>query len=115
MNRLLFSGALCAGCCLTAHAQGLSTWIGELTSLRTLEQTIRQDYTTMTRRVETIGDIRLDEYQLHQAYYGSLQTVSPAVADDPKTAELTKLLQQLIQRLNTELTYWRAQPPIDQP
>ena len=91
MKRILFSCALCAGWGFTAHCQGLSTWIAELAALRTLEQTIQQGYTTVTHGLGSIGDIRADEYQLHQAYYGGLETVNPAVADDPKTAELTRL------------------------
>ena len=54
-------------------------------------------------------------YQLHQAYYGGLQTVSSAVADNPKTIELENLLETLEQRLTSELKYWRNQTPIDQP
>ena len=115
MKRFLFSGALCAGCGLACHAQGLSTWIEQLTALQALEQTVKQGYATVTHGLQNIGDIRTDEYQLHQVYYGSLETVNPAVADDPKTVELTKLLQQLVQRLNAELDYWHNQTPIDQP
>ena len=115
MTRLLFSCALCAGWALTAQAQGLSTWIQELAALRTLEQTVRQGYTTITTGLGSIGNIRMDEYQLHQDYYGSLEMVSPAVSGNSKTEELTALLQQLVRRLNAELIYWRAQTPIDQP
>ena len=115
MKRILISAALCAGWGLACPAQGLSTWIEQLAALQALEQTVKQGYTTVTHGLQTIGDIRSDEYQLHQGYYGSLETVSPAVADDPKTLELTKLLEQLVQRLNAELDYWRAQTPIDEP
>lgn len=115
MKRLLISGALCAGWALNAHTQGLSTWIEQLAALQTLEQTVKQGYAAVTNGLQTIGNIRADEYQLHQAYYGSLATVNPAVVDDPRTLELTNLLQQLVERLNAELNYWRSRPPIDQP
>ena len=116
MKRILISGALCAGWGLTCHAQqGLSTWLEELAALRTLEQTVKQGYTTVTTGLQDIGDIREDEYRLHQAYYGSLETVNPAVADDPKTLELTALLRLLLARLNDELNYWRGQTPIYEP
>jgi hypothetical protein len=116
MKRILITGALCAGCGLVAHAQqGLSTWLEELAALRTLEQTVSRGYTITTGGIRTIGDLRTDEYQLHQAYYGGLETVSTAVADDPKTVELEDLLKTLEQRLASELNYWRNQTPIDQP
>jgi len=114
MKRILITGAICAGWGLSVHAQqGLSTWLEELAALRTLEQTIKQGYTTVTNGLEDIGDLRMDEYRLHQAYYGALETVSPAVIDDPRTLELAALLQQLVQRLNITLDYWRGQTPID--
>jgi len=116
MKRILITGALCAGWGLAAHAQqGLSTWLEELAALRALEQTVSQGYKVATGGIRNIGDLRSDEYQLHQAYYGGLETVSPAIADDPKTAELKDLLETLEQRLTSELKYWRNQTPIDQP
>jgi predicted ATPase len=116
MKKLLITGALCAGWGLVAHAQqGLSTWLEELTALRTLEQTVSQGYKITTSGIRNIGDLRSEEYQLHQAYYGGFETVSTAVADDPKTVELENLLQTLEQRLTSELKYWRNQTPIDQP
>lgn len=116
MKRLIISGALCAGWGLTAHAQqGLRTWIEELAALRALEQTVKTEYTTVATGLQSIGNLRADEYRLHQVYYGSLETVSAAVGDDPKIGELGGLLQQLKQRLNTELNYWRNQTPSDKP
>jgi len=116
MKRILIIAALCVGWGLVAHAQqGLSTWLEELAALRTLEQTVSQGYKIATSGIRNIGDLRADEYQLHQAYYGGLETVSTAVADNPKTVELENLLETLEQRLTSELKYWRNQTPIDQP
>jgi len=116
MKRILITGALCAGWGLAAHAQqGLSTWLEELAALRALEQTVSQGYKVATGGIRNIGDLRSDEYQLHQAYYGGLETVSPAIADNPETVKLEDLLEKLEQRLTSELQYWRNQTPIDQP
>ena len=116
MKRLLITGALCAGWGLVTHAQqGLSTWLEELAALRTLEQTVGQGYKIATGGIRNIGDLRSDEYQLHRAYYGGLETVSTAVADNPETVKLEELLETLEQRLTSELKYWRNQTPIDQP
>ncbi len=116
MNRIIITAACCAGWGLAAHAQqGMSTWLQELAALRTLEQTVSQGYGTASNGLRNIGDLRADEYRLHQVYYGRLETVSPAVLSDPKTTQLENLLDMLTQRLTTELNYWRQQTPIDQP
>ena len=115
MKRILFLAALCGGWALHGHAQGLGTWIDQLAALRTLEQTVQSGNRSVTSGLGTIGDIQSDEYQLHSAYYGSLATVNPAVADDPKMGELRSLLTELFQALNARLDYWRKQEPIVQP
>jgi hypothetical protein len=115
MKRLLLFVALCGGWALHGHAQGLGTWIEQLAALRTLEQTVQTGYRTATNGLGTIGGIQNDEYQLHSAYYQSLATVNPAIANDPTTAELRDLLAGLIQALNARLAYWRKQEPIAQP
>jgi hypothetical protein len=116
MKQILITAALCAGWGLVAHAQqGLSTWLEELAALRSLEQTVSQGYKIATSGIRNIGDLRTDEYHLHQAYYGGLESVNPAIADNPKTIKLQELLESLEQRLTSELKYWRNQTPIDQP
>jgi hypothetical protein len=116
MKRILITGALCAGWGLAAHAQqGLSTWLEQLAALRALEQTVSQGYKIAIGGIRNIGGLRANEYQLHQAYYGGLETVSPAITNSPKAVELKDLLESLEQRLTTELQYWRNQAPIDQP
>ena len=103
------------GWAVVGHSQGLGVWIEQLAALRCLEQTVKTGYQTVTKGLQTIGDIQGDEYQLHSTYYTSLGTVNPAVAKDPKTAELRSLLNGLIQQLNVQLNYWRKQEPIAQP
>lgn len=115
MKRIFFLGALIGGWALCGHTQGLSTWIEQLAALRTIERTVQSGYRIATNGLQTIGDFQRDEYQLHSTYYGSLATVNPAVANDPKTAELRSLLNGLIQALNVRLAYWRKQEPIVQP
>jgi hypothetical protein len=115
MKRIFISGALCASWGLAAHAQqGLTTWLEELAALRALERTVHQGYTIATNGLQNIGDLRTDEYRLHQGYYNGMEAVGPAVTDDPKTVELGKLLETFARRLTTELNYWRAMTPIDQ-
>ena len=115
MTRILVLIALLGGWATVGHAQGLGVWIEQLAALRTLEQTVQTGYRTATKGLQTIGDIQGDEHQLHSTYYASLGTVNPAVANDPKTAELRSLLNGLIQQLNAQLSYWRKQETIVQP
>ena len=106
-------GTLCV--CLTwvCHAQGVTTWVEQLAALRTLEQTIQQGYTTVKNGLTRIGDVRYDEYQLHTEYYDGLATVNPGIQTDPKIVELMTLLGQMVNRLQTSLSYWQTQKPID--
>lgn len=114
MKRVML-GTLCVCTGWGCHAQGVSTRVEQLAALKTLEQTIQQGYTTVTDGLTRIGDIRSDEYQLHSAYYGSLASVNPAIGADPNTGKLVTALNELVQRLQTSLSYWQSQQPIDQP
>ena len=98
----------------TGHAQGLQTSIDELAAFRTLAQTVQSGYHLTTTGLTSIGAAKDAEYQLHEAFFGQLATVSPAVAGDPELGALINRLQTLIQELNTQLNYWRQQSPIIQ-
>ncbi len=97
------------------RAQGLQTWIDELAAYRTLEQTVQSGYHLATTGLGQIGDAKEAEYQLHAGFFGSLDSVSVAVATDPALSALLGRLGALIQTLNTQLAYWRRQPASDQP
>ena len=114
MKRILCLAAVWAAAVSTGHAQGLQTSIDELAAFRTLEQTVQSGYHLATTGLTSIGDSKDAEYQLHSAYFGSLSTVSPAVANDPKLGALINRLETLIQELNIQLNYWRQQSPIIQ-
>lgn len=115
MTRILLAGLLCVCLPRASHAQGVTTWVEQLAALQTLEQTVQQGYSTVKNGLDNIGTIRYDEYQLHSEYYGSLATVNPTVLNDPKTEELVRLLNQLVQRLQASLAYWQLQQPTYQP
>lgn len=110
MIRLILISALCGGLILPAHAQSIDTWIEQLAALRTLGNTIRQEYRTVTSGLWTIGDLRIREYRLHSAWMDSLGTVRLEVRDDPKTGALRARLQALQDQIRSALEYWRKQP-----
>lgn len=114
MKKIILFGALLGGA-RSSPAQDVTTWLEQLAALNTLQHTVEQGYQSVTTGLQTIGDIKNDEYQLHEAYYGSQATVSPVVINDPDATALRNRLNELIQRLQTELAWWRKQQSITQP
>lgn len=110
MIRVLLVCALCGGFCMTTPAQSIDAWIEQLAALKTLSNTIRQGYATMTGGLQHIGNFRAGEYQLHDGYFSSLDTVKTAVLDDPRVAALQRRLRELIGQLQSALGYWQRQP-----
>jgi hypothetical protein len=102
--------ALCSGLTLRGHAQAITTGIEQLAALQTLENTVQQGYRIATGGLQTIGEIRAGEYQLHLDYFSSLDSVKPVVAGDPHVQALRSQLTTLIAQLQAELAYWQRQP-----
>ena len=109
MKRILVFFALWGAGGLTCHAQTLEVMAEQLAALRTLQQSTTQGYQIMSDRLDSIGQITNGEYHLHQAYFGSLGMLSPAVSNDAKLAALKGLQMQLIQQINAALAYWKQQ------
>jgi hypothetical protein len=103
---LIFFALMSVGKC---HAQSLAAMAEQLTALRTLQQSTTQGYQIMGSGLDSIGQITNAEYHLHQAYFGSLAAVSPAVSNDAKLAALKELQAQLVQQINAALAYWKQQ------
>jgi hypothetical protein len=109
MKRILIFCALAGAGSLTCHAQTLEVMAEQLAALRTLQQSTTQGYQIIGDGLDSIGQITNAEYQLHQAYFGSLAVVAPAVSNDAKLAALRDLQKQLIQQINAALAYWKQQ------
>lgn len=109
MIRVLIFCAFWGAGGLTCHAQTLEVMAEQLAALRALQQSTTQGYQIMTSGVDSIGQITNGEYQLHQAYFGSLGMVSPAVSNDAKLSALKGLQLQLVQQINAALAYWKQQ------
>jgi hypothetical protein len=110
MTRVLLICALCGGLAISLPAQPLSAWIEQLAALRTLQNTLRQGYATVSSGLQTIGDVRGQEFQLHHGYFTSLDGVKPVVLDDPRTEDLRARLVTLMSQLQAALDYWQRQP-----
>lgn len=110
MIRLFLISALCGGLALRGHTQSLAVWIDQLAALQTLQTTVQQAYATATIGLQTIGDIRSVEYQLHRGYFNSLDSIKPAIGNDARLQVLHTRLEGLIDRLRSALDYWQNQP-----
>ena len=109
MKRILIFCALLGAGGLACHAQTLEVMAEQLAALRTLQQSTTQGYQMMSGGLDSIGQITNGEYQLHQAYFGSLGGISPAVSNDAKLSALKGLQMQLVQQINAALAYWKQQ------
>ena len=81
----------------------------QLGELEIFRQTTAQGYQIETAGVDSIGLITNDEFQLHQAYYGSLWAINPAFHNDTELTELRNLQSYLVQRIQADVDHWRQQ------
>ena len=109
MKRILIFCALLGAGGLACHAQTLEVMAEQLAELQTLQQSTTKGYQIMGDGLDSIGQITNGEYQLHQAYFASLSTVSPAVSNDAQLTALRNLQTQLVQQINAAIAYWKQQ------
>jgi len=55
-----------------------------------------------------ISGSKQGEYDLHQGYYGSLESIDPAVGQMPEVAEIRDLQAAIVQRFSTALIRYRS-------
>jgi hypothetical protein len=109
MKQIILICALCGAVSLATHAQTITVLTEQLAALQELRHTVEQGYRLVTGGLQTIGQITNGEFQLHQAYFGSLSGVNPALDNDPKLTALRNLQATLVQQINAALDYWRKQ------
>lgn len=79
--------------------------IGELQIYMNL---LEQGYGVVESGLDTIGGYKQAEYDLHNNYYTSLSTVSPAVTGMPQVQEILTLQQQVVDQWSAALTRYNA-------
>lgn len=109
MKRLLLISVLCGAWPLLSPAQTISVMTEQLAELEIFRQTTAQGYQIETSGVDSIGQITNDEFQLHQAWYGSLGAINPSFDTDVELAALRNLQSYLVQRIQTDIDHWRQQ------
>ena len=109
MRRLLLISALCGAWPLLSSAQTISVITEQLAELEIFRQTTAQGYQIETTGVDSIGQITNDEFQLHQAWYGSLEAINPSFNSDEELTALRNLQSYLVQRIQADIDHWRQQ------
>lgn len=109
MKRLLLLSTLCGVWPLLSPAQAITVMTEQLAELEIFRQTTAQGYQIETTGVDSIGQITNDEFQLHQAYYGSLAAINPSFTSDAEVAALRNLQSYLVQQFRADMGYWQQQ------
>ncbi|WP_114782983.1 hypothetical protein [Botryobacter ruber] len=128
MKLLLFSLLLLTG--LGCQAQTFDEWfrqkktkkeylVQQIAALQAYAGTLRQGYEIARNGINTVQQIKNGDLGLHQAFFGSLQKVNPALGNSARVADILSLqagilrdFEQTLQAvrkenhlLNTELAY----------
>ena len=109
MKRILVGLSLIVSC-LTASAQFGATTNEMLEQLAALQAYIRvaeKGYTIAEQGLQTIGQIKNGEFNLHSTFYSSLKAVSPTVANMAEVAEIMSLEISLIDQFSHKLSGYR--------
>jgi hypothetical protein len=109
MKRILL-GLTFIGVGVTASAQFGATTSGMLEQLAALQAYItvaEKGYTIAERGLQTIGQIKNGEFNLHSAFVSSLKAVSPAVGNMAEVAEIIGLEASMISQFSHKLSGWR--------
>src|ERR1700677_2007563 len=99
MIKRLLLGCAFIGSCVPVFAQFGATTNEMLEQLAALQAYIRvaeKGYTIAEQGLQTIGQIKNGEFNLHSTFYSSLKAVSPTVANMAEVAEIMSLEISLI-------------------
>lgn len=75
--------------------------IQQIASLQAYMGYVKKGYALAKQGLTTISDLKKGELGLHDAYFSSLKTVSPAVAHDARIAEIIALQAAIVKQYNT--------------
>ena len=107
MKQLLF-GLVLIGTCVTASAQFTTEMLDQIAALQAYLQVAEKGYRIVEQGLQTIGEIKNGELNLHNAFYSSLEAVSPAVANMAEVAEIIDLEASMISQFSRKLSGYRG-------
>src|SRR5580704_14400076 len=95
MKQLIMGGVFMA-IGLAASAQFAGEMLDQIAALQAYLQVAEKGYHIVEQGLQTIGEIKNGEWNLHSAFYSSLQAVSPAVAHMAQVVEIIDLEASMI-------------------
>ena len=93
---------------LAASAQFTTEMLDQIAALQAYLQVAEKGYHIVEQGLQTIGEIKNGELNLHSAFYSSLQAVSPTVANMAEVAEIIDLETSMISQFSRKLSGYRA-------
>jgi hypothetical protein len=109
MKRILLGWAF-IGAGVTASAQfgsATTTMLQQIAALQAYIKVAEKGYTIAEQGLQTIGQIKNGEFNLHSTFYNSLKAVSPAVANMAEVAEIIGLEASIIEQFSQKLSAYR--------
>ena len=109
MKRILLGWAF-IGAGVTASAQfgsATTTMLQQMAALQAYIKVAEKGYTIAEQGLQTIGQIKNGEFNLHSAFYSSLKAVSPTVANMAEVAQIVALEISLIDQFSHKLSGYR--------
>lgn len=103
---------LIVGCCLIAHGLFAQTWAewfsqkktqikyltDQIVAMKVYAGYLEKGYHIAKQGLTAISDIKNGEFNLHKDYFGSLNSVSPAIAKDARIAAIIAMQASIVQR-----------------
>jgi len=93
---------------LTASAQFTTEMLDQIAALQAYLQVAEKGYHIVEQGLQTIGEIKNGELNLHSAFYSSLEAVSPTVAHMAAVAEIIDLEVSMISQFSRKLNGYRG-------
>ena len=91
---------------LPLHAQSkFETMANQIAGLETYLKSIKSVYSTTSKGLNDVNNIKTGSFTLNQNYFNSLKNVSPAVKNDPKIKAISDLQQQIETTFNNALSW----------
>jgi hypothetical protein len=110
MKRIL-SAIFFFGWMRVARAQGAPQAILEqIAALKAYITTVEDGSNIVEKGLSAIRDIRNIEFQKHQSFFSSLETVNPEIQGMPQILEMIDWQESSIDQLTTAMARWQASP-----
>lgn len=86
----------------------LKYYAQQVAALQVYAGELVKEYQVTDAGLTGISGSKQGEYDLHQGYYASLESVNPAVAQMPEVAEIGDIQGAIVQRFSTALSRYRS-------